>query len=202
MTPLFPQSSKWPLFHFPTVSNFTHKLLIFTSFAHILKFLRDIKLCGNFNIKFANFGSKLHFCTLNDPHFWESSSQNIPFFGVHFGTPFFQRNLTLNAPFFPFPVGTCTSLSYSSAPPPPASSKQSDPVPPLLLWSWRRFSKTGFWKTRNNLRWRMAGRMARRSLDGWLFTARQCFQKKKEWEMVTKIIWRIKLKFHIGLLPI
>ena len=32
-------------------------------------------------------------------------------------TPFFQQNLTSNAPYFCSPVGTCTSLSYSSAPP-------------------------------------------------------------------------------------
>ena len=32
--------------------------------------------------------------------------------------PFFRRNLTLNAPYIRSPVGTCTSLSYLSAPPP------------------------------------------------------------------------------------
>ena len=109
--PLFPSvHAQWPPF-FPTfVSNFTYKLQIFTRFACILK---------NFNIKFANFGRKLHFCTVNDPHFRESTSKKDPIFlKPTQNDPFFQQNLTPNAPYFHSPVGTCMSLSYSSAPPP------------------------------------------------------------------------------------
>ena len=36
----------------------------------------------------------------------------------HWMTPFFQRNITPNSPYSRFPVGICTSLSYSSVPPP------------------------------------------------------------------------------------
>ena len=40
-----------------------------------------------------------------------------PFFWcLHRMTPFFRRNLTLNAPYFRSLVGTCMSLSYLSAP--------------------------------------------------------------------------------------
>ena len=68
--------------------------------------------------EFANFALKLHFCTLNDPHFWESTPKKPPFFWrPHRMIPFFRRNLTLNAPYFRSPVGTCTSLSYLSAQP-------------------------------------------------------------------------------------
>ena len=74
--------------------------------------------CGNFNRKFANFALKLHFCTLNDPHFGEFTPKKPPFFWCpHRMTPFFRRNLTPNASYFRSPVGTCTSLSYLSAPP-------------------------------------------------------------------------------------
>ena len=79
------------------------------------------QFCGNFNIILAEFGLKLHFCTLNDPHFWESTPEKTFFFFFFFlcphrMTPFFRRNLTPNAPNFRSPIGTYTSLSYSSAP--------------------------------------------------------------------------------------
>ena len=41
------------------------------------------KFCSNFNKKNANFGLKLHLCTLNYPHFWGSTSKKIPIFGVN-----------------------------------------------------------------------------------------------------------------------
>ena len=70
-----------------------------------------------FNRKFANSALKWHFCTLNDLHFWEPTPKKPPFFWCpHQMTPFFRRNLTPNAPYFRSPVGTCTSLSYLSAP--------------------------------------------------------------------------------------
>ena len=82
------------------------------------------QFCGNFNIKFANFGLKLHFCLLNDPKFWKSNSEKIPFFlePTLNDPPFFQRKLTTNAPYFHSLVGTCRPFSYLSAPPPPRKS--------------------------------------------------------------------------------
>ena len=66
--------------------------------AHFEKFNN---FCGNFKRKFANFALKLHFCTLNEPHFWESTSEKPPFFWCpHRMTPFFLRNPTPNAPIF------------------------------------------------------------------------------------------------------
>ena len=83
-------------------------------------FWQTKKLCHNFNIKFANFALKLHFCTLNDLQFWESTPKKIPFFwSPHRMTPFFQWNLIPNALYFRSLVGTCMSISYSSGPPPP-----------------------------------------------------------------------------------
>ena len=64
MTPFFPLL--YQILH--TNCKFSH------AFWEIYKF------CGNSNIRFANFGLKLHFCTLNDSHFWESTSKKILFF--------------------------------------------------------------------------------------------------------------------------
>ena len=76
------------------------------------------KNSGNFNRKFANFALKFHFSTLNDPHFWESTSKKPPcFWCPHWMTPFFWRNVTPNAPYFRSPVGTSTLLSYLRPPP-------------------------------------------------------------------------------------
>ena len=97
--------------------------------------------CIKFNIKIANFSAlRAHFEKFNGfvailienlqillwncifahwmtPHFWESIPKKPLFFWcTHRMTPFFRRNLTLNAPYFRSPVGTCTSLSYLSAP--------------------------------------------------------------------------------------
>ena len=52
------------------------------------------------------------------PIFGSPHQKKAPFFWCpHRMTPFFWRNLTPNAPYFRSPVGTCTSLSYLSAPP-------------------------------------------------------------------------------------
>ena len=116
MTPFFYSvHTQWPpFFHFCIkfyiqIANFCALRAYFEKFNYF---------CGNFNRKFANFALKLHFCTLNNPHFWESTSEKPPFVWCpHRMTPFFRRNLTPNAPYFRSPVGTCTSLSYLSAPP-------------------------------------------------------------------------------------
>ena len=60
-------------------------------------FWKIYKFCGYFNIKCSNFGLKMHFCPLNDPHFWESTSKKIPVLEPTLDDPFFQQNLTLNA---------------------------------------------------------------------------------------------------------
>ena len=98
--------------------------------------------CIKFYIKIANFCAlSPHFEKFNDfvailtenlqilpwnciiahwmtPIFWESTPKKPPFFLVLTpNDPLFRRNLTLNSPFFRSPVGTCTSLSYLSAPP-------------------------------------------------------------------------------------
>ena len=102
---------------FPLLYQILHKK--FEIFAHFARILRNLTILWQFNRKFANFALKLHFCTLNDPQFWESTPKMPPFFWCpHRMTPFFRRNLTPNAPYFRSPVGTCTSLSYLSAPPP------------------------------------------------------------------------------------
>ena len=54
-------------------------------------FWKLYKFCGNFNIKFSNFGLKMHFCPLNDPHFWESTSKKSTFWSPHWMTPFFNK---------------------------------------------------------------------------------------------------------------
>ena len=76
------------------------------------------QFCCNFNINLANNGLKLHFCTLNDPIFGSPVHiKKIPFsWNPHPMTPFFQQNLTPNAPYFCSPLGTCTSFWYLSAP--------------------------------------------------------------------------------------
>ena len=73
MPPLFPQSTpNDPLF--PIIILY-QILYANCKFAHASRtFLEIYKCCGNFNIGFANFGLKLHFGTLNDPHFWKSTS--------------------------------------------------------------------------------------------------------------------------------
>ena len=52
------------------------------------------------------------------PIFVRPQQKSPHFVGAHTEwPPFFRRNLTPNAPYFRSPVGTCTSLSYLSAPP-------------------------------------------------------------------------------------
>ena len=82
------------------------------------------KFCGNFNMKLVNYGLKLQVYTLHNPHF-RSQHQKRPFKFFFFffffwarteWRPFFNKILHENAPYFRSPVGTCMSLSYSSAP--------------------------------------------------------------------------------------
>ena len=74
------------------------------------KFLRNQTFCGKFWLQIA-------FLHTEWPHFGESAPKKTPIFWCpHRMTPFFRRNLTPNAPCFRSLVGTCTSLSYSSAP--------------------------------------------------------------------------------------
>ena len=97
--------------------------------------------CIQFYIKIANFCAlRTHFEKFNDfvailtenfqilpwicifahwmtPIFVSPHQKKSPFFWCpHRMIPFFRRNLTPNAPYFCSPVGTCTSLSYLSAP--------------------------------------------------------------------------------------
>ena len=92
-----------PMTPFSTlVSNFTYKLQIFACFACIL---RNLNILQQFfiNIKFANFGLKLHFCILNDPHFGSPHQKDPIFFEP-----------TLNDPPFPTKSYTqCPLLSFS-----------------------------------------------------------------------------------------
>ena len=114
MTPffLFSPHPMTPFFHF-CIKFYLKNANFCALCAHFEKF-NDF--CGNFYRKFANFALKLHFCTLNDPQFWESMKKPPFFWCPHRMRPFFRRNLTPNAPYFRSPVGTCTSLSYLSAP--------------------------------------------------------------------------------------
>ena len=74
-----------------------------------MQILRNLAI----NIKFANFGLKLHFCTFLGVH----TKRDPPFSLVPTpNDPLVSINLTPNAPYFRSQVGTCTSLSYSSAP--------------------------------------------------------------------------------------
>ena len=164
MTPfIYSVHTQWPLFplciiFYMQIANFhvlrAWKLQIFMCFAHFEKFNN---FAANFNIKFANFDLKLHFCTLNDPQFWESTPKKTPFFFFFFlvptpNDPLFRQNLTPNTPCFHSLVGTCKSLSYLSAPAPPAHAlmqpwaglglvrqsekKRVDLRPLYCFWTW------------------------------------------------------------------
>ena len=62
-----------------------------SKFLHALHAFWEIyKFCGNFNIKLSNFDLKLHFCTLNDPHFCESTSKRSHFLEPTPNDPFFS----------------------------------------------------------------------------------------------------------------
>ena len=85
------------------VTNFAYKLYIFLHFAHILRNFKDLR---HFNMKFANFGLKLHFCTLNDPPFLGVHTKKDPFFFLFETTP--------NDPLFSTKSYTeCPLLSFS-----------------------------------------------------------------------------------------
>ena len=114
--PLFLRRSytQWPLFYsvhtqWPPFYHFCIKFYI-----KIAKF-NDFVAILTENLQILPWN--LHFCTLNDPHFWESTPKKPPFFWCPHRMNPFRRNLTLNAPYFCSLVGTCTSLSYLSAPP-------------------------------------------------------------------------------------
>ena len=61
-------------------------------FARFACILRNLTILRQFYIKFANFAFKLHFCTLNDPHFWESTPKEPHFFvPTPNDPPFFEQ---------------------------------------------------------------------------------------------------------------
>ena len=106
--------TQWPpFFHF--CIKFYIKIANFcTLCAHFEKF-NDFVAILTENLQI--FVLKLIFCTLNDSNFWETKPTKPPFFLVPTrNDPLFRQNLTPNAPYFLSPVGTCTSLSYLSAP--------------------------------------------------------------------------------------
>ena len=117
--PVFPSDhTQWPPF-FPLSFQILHTNCNFSRASRA--FWEIYKFCSTFYIKFAKFGLKLHFCTLNDPHFFFlSPHQKRSLFLLEHTYPFFQRNLTPNVPYRRSLVSICTSaLSYSSDPPPP-----------------------------------------------------------------------------------
>ena len=81
-------------------------------------YIQIANVCSNFNMKFASIGLKLHFCTLSDPIFGGPRQKGSHFFEPTSNDPLLQQNLAPNATYFRSPVGTCTSLSYLSAPSP------------------------------------------------------------------------------------
>ena len=118
MTPFFIQSTP----NDPLFSTFCIKFYIkvanFCALrAHFEKF-NDF--CCNFNKKNCKFCLEIAFLHTEWPPFLRVHIRKAPIFLVPTpNDPFFRRNLTPNAPYFRSPVGTCTSLSYLSAPPPP-----------------------------------------------------------------------------------
>ena len=70
-------------------------------------------------------------------HIFGVHTKKPPFFFwcSHRMTPFFRRNLTPKAPYICSPVGTCTSLSYLSAPPPSKMMMLSRSRPLYLMTS-------------------------------------------------------------------
>ena len=106
---------QWPLF--PVSYQILHTNCKFSR--ALRSFWEICQFCSNFNVKFANFVLKLHFCSLSDPHFWESTSKKDQIFrSQHRMTPLFNlRKSHTECPYFCSPVRTCTSLSYLNAPP-------------------------------------------------------------------------------------
>ena len=117
--------TQWPPFFFsPHPMTPFFPLLYQSSHVQITNFhayFRNLQILLYYNINFANFGLKLHFCTLNDPHFGGPHQKNPFFFFFFFWAhtewpPFFNEILHRMPPTFFSPVGTCTPLSYSGVP--------------------------------------------------------------------------------------
>ena len=96
--------TQWP--PYPLLYQILHTNCQFSCTLHA--FWEILQFGSNFSVKFVNFGLKLHFCTLNDSLFGEFTPKRPHIFGAHTNWPLFQRHLTLNAPYFCSPVGTCT----------------------------------------------------------------------------------------------
>ena len=94
--PFFSVHTQWPLFFHFCISS--------ANFFALHAFWKNYQFCGNSYIKFTNFGLKLHFCTLNDRHLWESTSKNNPFFWVHTKWPPFSTKLYTKCPLLSAPV--------------------------------------------------------------------------------------------------
>ena len=116
-----------------------HPVIPFFSSVHTQRPYVFFTFVSNFYIQNANFSAlRAHFekftnlaviLTYNlqiSTWNWSLYAQWFPLFGFHIKRdhifeantkwpPFFQKNLTPNASYFRSPVGTCTSLSYSSA---------------------------------------------------------------------------------------
>ena len=105
--------TQWPpFFHFcikfyVNIANFCALRAHFEKFNDFMAILRENLQILPWNCIFA------HWMT---PIFGSPHQKSPHFFGAHTEWPFFRWNLTLNAPYFRSPVGTCTSLSYLSAP--------------------------------------------------------------------------------------
>ena len=112
--PFFSVHTQWPhFFHF--CIKFYIKIANFCALREHFEKFNDFVAILTENLQILPWNC---ICTLNDPHFWESTPKKPPFFWCpHRMTPFIQRNLTLNAPYFRSLVGTYRSLSYLSAPP-------------------------------------------------------------------------------------
>ena len=115
MTPFFYSlHTQWPpFFHFCIkfyikIANLSSLSAHFEKFNNFVAILTEKLQILPWNCIFA------HWMT---PIFGSPHQKSPHFFGAHTEwPPFFDENLTLNAPYFRSPVGTCTSLSYLSDP--------------------------------------------------------------------------------------
>ena len=111
----FSLRSMW-LFFSTFVSYFTYKIILkIQIFTCILRKIY-IKMLRQFLHKICKFWLEIEFLHTVWPLFLGAHTEKNPQ-SPHRMTPFFQQNLKPNAPYFRSPLGTCTSLSYSSAPP-------------------------------------------------------------------------------------
>ena len=126
--------TQWPPFFIQSTPNDPLFSLLYQILHKNCKFLRAsrafweiLRFCGNLNRKCANSALKLHFCTLNDPHFWEPTPKKAPIFLVPTSNDplIFDEILHRTPPIFVSGIGTGTSLSYLSAP-------GDSPPPPFL----------------------------------------------------------------------